>query len=121
MVTTAADDIVCAGERRLNPNIPENANAQNGDWMLIEGTEKSSFITPKVTLNWKPTDTSTYYFSWGKGIKPGGINTLAAGGSPTTIDDERFEPEEVQAWEVRREDGLGDRRLLAAERRAVPE
>jgi iron complex outermembrane receptor protein len=67
--------------------------------MLIEGTEKSSFNTPKVTLNWKPTDSSMYYFSWGKGIKPGGINTLAAGGSPTTIDDERFLPEEVQAWE----------------------
>ncbi|NND36335.1 MAG: TonB-dependent receptor [Gammaproteobacteria bacterium] len=99
VVNTAADDIVCTNEARMNPNIPQDVNAQNGDWMLIEGTEKSSFNTPKVTLNWKPTDNSLYYFSWGKGIKPGGINTLAAGGSPTTIDDERFLPEEVQAWE----------------------
>ncbi|MGI9343231.1 MAG: TonB-dependent receptor domain-containing protein, partial [Gammaproteobacteria bacterium] len=100
VVTTAADDIVCTNEARLNPNVPGAPDPQLGDWMLIEGTEKSSFTTPKVTLNWQPTDTSTYYFSWGKGIKPGGINTLAAGGSPTTIDDERFLPEEVQAWEV---------------------
>ena len=99
-VTTGADDIVCVSEARMNPNIPENVNAQNGDWMLVEGTERSSFNTPKVTLNWKPTDNSMYYFSWGKGIKPGGINTLAAGGSPTTIDDERFLPEKVEAWEV---------------------
>jgi outer membrane receptor protein involved in Fe transport len=42
---------------------------------------------------------ATYYFSWGKGIKPGGINTLSAGGAPTTIDDERFDSEVVQAWE----------------------
>ncbi|MGI9343233.1 MAG: TonB-dependent receptor [Gammaproteobacteria bacterium] len=99
-VTTAADDVVCVNERRLNPNIPDNANSTTGDWMLIEGSERSSFNTPKVTLNWQPTDASTYYFSWGKGVKPGGINTLAAGGTPTTIDDERFRPEEVQAWEV---------------------
>ena len=40
------------------------------------------------------------YGSWGIGQKPGGINTLAAGGATTTIDDERFESEKVQAWEV---------------------
>ncbi|MFQ5635472.1 MAG: TonB-dependent receptor [Gammaproteobacteria bacterium] len=99
VVTDPADDIVCTSERRMNPNIPDNVNSQTGDWMLIEGTERSSFNTPKITVNWKPTDNATYFFSWGKGIKPGGINTLAAGGSPTTIDDERFRPEEVQAWE----------------------
>ena len=101
VVTDASQDIVCTAEQRLNPNIPAPTNDTNlGDWMLIEGTEDSSFHTPKVTLNWRPTDTALYYFSWGKGIKPGGINTLAAGGSPTTIDDERFLPEEVQAWEL---------------------
>ncbi|MGI9343232.1 MAG: TonB-dependent receptor [Gammaproteobacteria bacterium] len=98
-VTTAADDIVCDSERRMNPNIPDNANSTTGDWMLIEGTQESSFNTPKVTLNWRPNDSMLYYFSWGKGIKPGGISTIAAGGSPTTIDDERFLPERVQAWE----------------------
>jgi outer membrane receptor protein involved in Fe transport len=99
VVATAADDIVCDNERRMNPNIPDNINATTGDWMLIEGTERSSFNTPKVTLNWRPNDSMLYYFSWGKGIKPGGISTIAAGGSPTTIDDERFLPERVQAWE----------------------
>jgi outer membrane receptor protein involved in Fe transport len=99
-VTTGADDIVCDSERRMNPNIPASTNAQLGDWMLIEGTEKSNFNTPKVTINWKPSDNSLYYFSWGKGIKPGGITTVGAGASPTTIEEQRFKPEVVDAWEV---------------------
>jgi len=99
LVTTGADDIVCTNERRMNPNIPDNVNQTTGDWMLIEGTEKSSFNTPKVTLNWRATDNQLYYFSWGKGVKPGGISTVSGGGSPTTIEDERFLPEKVQAWE----------------------
>ena len=99
VVTSGADDIVCDSERRMNPNIPDNVNATTGDWMLIEGSQRSSFNTPKVTLNWRPGDNMLYYFSWGKGVKPGGISTIAAGGSPTTIDDERFLPEKVQAWE----------------------
>lgn len=100
-VTAGADDLVCTAEKRLNPNIPATVvDPQGSDWTLIEGSQRSSFNTPKVTLNWKPTDSATYYFSWGKGIKPGGINTLAAGGSPTTIEDERFDSEVVQAWEL---------------------
>jgi outer membrane receptor protein involved in Fe transport len=92
-------DIVCESEKRMNPNIPSGGNAPTGDWMLIEGTEKSNFNTPKVTLNWKPSDNSLYYFSWGTGIKPGGINTVGAGASPTTIEEQRFKPEVVEAWE----------------------
>ncbi len=99
-VLTAADDIVCDSERRMNPNIPADTNAQTGDWMLIEGTEDSNFNTPKVTLNWKPSDNSLYYFSWGKGIKPGGITTVGAGATPTTIEEQRFKPEVVDAWEL---------------------
>jgi len=98
-VTTGADDIVCDSERRMNPNIPADTNAQTGDWMLIEGTERSNFNTPKVTLNWKPTDNALYYFSWGEGVKPGGIGTIGAGASPTTIEEQRFKPEVVEAWE----------------------
>jgi iron complex outermembrane receptor protein len=41
-----------------------------------------------------------YYFSWGKGVKPGGISTVSGGGSPTTIEDERFLSEKVAAWEL---------------------
>lgn len=100
-VIAGAEDIVCTAEKRLNPNIPAaTLDPQGNNWTLIEGSQRSSFNTPKITLNWQPTDSATYYFSWGKGIKPGGINTLAAGGSATTINDERFESEEVQAWEL---------------------
>jgi iron complex outermembrane receptor protein len=102
VVTTGADDIVCQNEQVMNPDIPAPpAPGPNGNWQLLEGSTVSSFVTPKVTLNWKPTDTATYYFSWGKGIKPGGINTISSGGPPgSTINQERFDSEIVQAWEL---------------------
>jgi len=93
------EDIVCPSEQQMNPNLPFK-NDSTGNWFLIEGTEKSSYHTPKVYTNWQPTDDAMIYFSWARGQKPGGINQLAAGGSPTTIDFERFEPEKVDAWEL---------------------
>ncbi|MBT8443750.1 MAG: TonB-dependent receptor, partial [Gammaproteobacteria bacterium] len=99
VVLTGADDIACASEQTMNPNLSVDLGSSTG-WGLIEGTENSNFNTPKLTLNWKPTDNALYYFSWGKGIKPGGITTVGAGASPTTIEEQRFEPEIVDTWEV---------------------
>jgi iron complex outermembrane receptor protein len=92
-------DIACVSEQQMNPNIGTSLDMQ-GQWFLIEGTTSSYYNTPKVTLTWDATDDSMVYFSWGKGQKPGGINQVSAGGSPTNIRDERFLPEIVQAWEV---------------------
>lgn len=100
-VTDASQDIVCISEQRLNPNLPSPPPDANGnDWFLLQGAEKSAYNTPKVTAKWAAMDGMNIYGSWGIGQKPGGINTLAAGGATTTIDDERFESEKVQAWEV---------------------
>lgn len=100
-VTTAAEDVVCRSEGFLNPNLPSGFDVAGGlNWTLIEGSESSSFHTPKVTVRWLPTDDAMLYFSWAVGQKPGGINQLAAGGTPTTIENERFDSERQEAWEI---------------------
>lgn len=70
------------------------------DWALIEGKETSSFHTPKLTLQFQATDDAQLYFSVAKAQKPGGINQLEAGASATTIENERFKPEKMTAWEL---------------------
>ena len=110
-------DVVCESEAWLNPNVPltpTEVNNPNGQWALVQGTEETNFSTPKVTVRWQTSDTIQTYFSWGLGKKPGGISALAGGGSSTTIEDQRFEPEEVAAWEVGQKtdlDLLGDLRF----------
>jgi len=96
-VNDARDDVVCLGEEVLNPYIPVSPD---NPFSLIEGSESSSFNTPKVTLDWAATDDALLYFSWAHAQKPGGINATAAGNSPTTIENERFEPEKMDAWEI---------------------
>ncbi|MBL8201576.1 MAG: TonB-dependent receptor [Chromatiales bacterium] len=90
--------------RGMDPNGPEILNPFDPgmllDWALISGAETSRFHTPKVTLNWQATDDALVYFSWAKAQKPGGINQLEAGGSPTVIENERFASEKMTAWEL---------------------
>jgi outer membrane receptor protein involved in Fe transport len=68
----------------------------------IEGTTYSTYNTPKVTLAWSATDSTNYFFSFGFGQKPGGINQLTGGGGaePPSIEDERFDSEKLKAWEL---------------------
>ena len=40
------------------------------------------------------------FFSWARGEKPGGINQLISGGSPSTVATEKYDPEKLQAWEL---------------------
>ncbi len=69
---------------------------------FIEGSTYSTYNTPKVTLALNATDNTNYFFSYGVGQKPGGINQLAGGGGaePPSINDERFESEKLKAWEL---------------------
>ncbi|MDP7418796.1 MAG: TonB-dependent receptor [Gammaproteobacteria bacterium] len=72
---------------------------QTLDWAFIQGTEESKFFTPKITLDWMPSDDTLVYFSWAKAQKPAGFNQLGGGGSPSTIEDERFDSEKMDAYE----------------------
>jgi outer membrane receptor protein involved in Fe transport len=102
-VNTAAEDVRCTSASRLNPAFAgltdfDVLTAQN--WALIEGTTTSKFHTPKLLLRALPTDSTMVYMHWARAQKPGGINQLAAGGAPTTIDNERFDSEKMEAWEI---------------------
>lgn len=94
----AGADIVCESERFLNPAIGPNLAAD--DWQYIQGSTRSQFQTPKVTIQWTPTDDSQVYFYWATAQKPGGISQVTGGGSAETIDDGRFDPEKLQAYEL---------------------
>jgi len=69
-------------------------------WRYIYGSESSEFHTPKVTLEWAPTDDALIYTYWAHAQKPGGINQLSPGGSAVLIDEERFKPEQLDAYEL---------------------
>ena len=95
------NDVVCESEAVLNDNIFTLPPEFNGpDWKYIEGNQSSEFSTPKVTLEWFPTDDMLVYFFWAQGQKPGGINQLIAGGFAAEIDEERFDSEKLEAWEI---------------------
>ncbi|MDJ0929481.1 MAG: TonB-dependent receptor [Gammaproteobacteria bacterium] len=98
----ARQDVVCESEQVLNDgifNLPPEF--MGPDWDYTQGSESSRFNTPKVTLEWTPSDDSLVYFYWANAQKPGGINQLIAGGFPVpSIDFDRFEPEKLDAWEV---------------------
>ncbi len=67
-----------------------------------EGSSSSNYNTPKVTLAWNATDDTNLFFSYGQAKKPAGINQLAGGGGaePPSLEDQRFDSEELVAWEV---------------------
>ena len=90
-------DIVCESERFLNPAI--GPSLASDTWSYIQGSERSQFQTPKATIEWAPTEDALLYFFWATAQKPGGISQLTGGGSAESIDDGRFEPEKLQAWE----------------------
>ncbi|MCS6987546.1 MAG: TonB-dependent receptor [Sphingomonadaceae bacterium] len=60
------------------------------------GTLKSEKLTPRVTLEWRPTPDTLVYGVWAKGFKPGGFNTNEI----VELDNQRYLPERVTAWEV---------------------
>ncbi|MDJ0928623.1 MAG: TonB-dependent receptor [Gammaproteobacteria bacterium] len=83
-----------------NFDIWVGATLPGQDWALIQGTEKSDFHTPKVTLEWRATDDALFYSYVARAQKPGGIGQLEAGQAATTIEEQRFEPEKMTAYEI---------------------
>ena len=66
-----------------------------------EGSERSTFQTPKFTLEYKPIDDVLIFASAGKGQKPGGISGGGAPGPFTAeFDSFRFKPEKMWAYEL---------------------
>ncbi|KAA0206955.1 MAG: hypothetical protein EDM71_08550 [Proteobacteria bacterium] len=89
-------NVICAKEKVI---IGNNLTS-NDSYRTMEASTSSNYHTPKVTLNWKPTPDNLLYFFWAKAQKPGGINQLVSGGVASTVTAERYDPEELQAWEI---------------------
>jgi len=92
-----ADDVGTISDPALHP---AGTDAGGCPWGTISGTQDSNYHTPKVTMEWTPTDDSMVYFFWAKAIKPGGLNQVSSGGAATTIEDERFDPEKMDSYEL---------------------
>lgn len=86
----------------INPGLLLDPATGNLTLRYIEGSTYSSYNTPKVTLAWKATDNTNYFFSFGFAQKPGGINQLSGGGGaePPPIEAERFDSEKLKSWEL---------------------
>lgn len=97
------NDQRCSSEFLLyDGNFPPQAISLQGTfgYRINRGNTVSHFSTPKLTLQWQPTDRTQYYFSWAKAQKPGGISAIAGGGAPVPMRDDRFDPEKMTAWEL---------------------
>jgi outer membrane receptor protein involved in Fe transport len=69
-------------------------------WCVSSLTDADSWFSPKVTVDWAPTDDSLVYFSWSRAHKPGGFNLLTVGSSGLDRDLTEFEPEKMEVWEL---------------------
>ncbi len=92
-------ELVCESERLLNPALNPVQPGVSDSWQYIQGSQDSNFQTPKITLEWAPTDDALIYFFWATAQKPGGISQVTGGGFAETIEDGRFDAEKLQAWE----------------------
>ncbi len=60
--------------------------------------EKSEFqVSPKVSLNYKPTDDLSLFARWSRGFKGGGFNEFASGPSDEEL---LFDQEKVDEWAI---------------------
>jgi iron complex outermembrane recepter protein len=65
----------------FNPFAPTapGAGVRQAPGVPVQLQTSSTYATPRVTLEAKPTDETLVYLTWAKGIKPGGISATTAG------------------------------------------
>ena len=97
---------------------PPNGFGTPGNFSTpLSFSRSDSYVTPKLGVQWTPSDTTMMYFSWAVAKKPGGFSTLGFGGFGADAngngepDEIEFEPEEMQVWEVGMKRTLLDGRL----------
>ena len=54
-------------------------------------------VLPKVSLNYKPSDDWSFFVRWAKGVKSGGFNAFASGGTDAELN---YGPEKVTEWAI---------------------
>jgi len=65
----------------------------------LEAKYDESFFTPKVTLEWKSSDSKLWYVSIAEGQKPGGISSIQ-GGTFFDPDNNTYDAEKLLAFEL---------------------
>jgi catecholate siderophore receptor len=66
---------------------------------------KSDLTSPRVSAVYEPTDTQTYYVSWGRSQTPQGTSVVGAG-TAVALTAKDLEPEESEVWEAGAKVGL---------------
>jgi outer membrane receptor protein involved in Fe transport len=82
--------------------LPGLTSLECGEIQTAAGTKDSDFVTPKIVLEWAPTDDAMIYFSVAKGQKPAGISVLPTGSPfvPLTVEELSFDSEIMWAYEL---------------------
>ncbi|MGB1876039.1 MAG: TonB-dependent receptor, partial [Rhodospirillaceae bacterium] len=68
-----------------------------------------NFFTPRFALEYQATDTNLLYASASKGVKPGGVSTIAG----TAPGNGRFFPEKLWNYEIGSKNSFADGRVVA--------
>ena len=97
-------DVLLPGMPFIDPDVSADCRPLGVDpdcrpFGNVIGSTDSSYNTPKVTLQWQPTDDLLFYTFWARAQKPAGINVLASGSAAVTIDEERFASEKMDTYE----------------------
>jgi outer membrane receptor protein involved in Fe transport len=69
-------------------------------WCVGQLKDSDSWFSPKITLDWRPTDSMLLYINWADARKPGGFSTLTIGSSFLDREIAEFKPEKMQVWEL---------------------
>jgi len=84
---------------------------QNINPLLYPGAAKKSWsrFTPKVTLDWRPTDALMLYATWSRGYRSGGFNGRGQAVLSATTP---YDPETVSSYEIGTKTEWFDRKLV---------
>jgi outer membrane receptor protein involved in Fe transport len=84
------------GQAVVNPNSTDYFNP----WCRDSLVKNEKWLSPKITLDWAPTDDMLIYGSWSRAQKPGGFSLLTVGSSGLNRELAEFEPEIMEVWEL---------------------
>lgn len=85
-------------------NVPVQVNV--GPTAILDSSD--NFFTPKFSLEYQATDTNLLYASASKGVKPGGVSTIAG----TAPGNGRFFPEKLWNYEIGSKNSFADGRVI---------
>jgi outer membrane receptor protein involved in Fe transport len=103
--------------------IPPNAPPVTGPWTtpdtlatIVPGVNqvsvRSTYFTPRATLEWRPMDQQMYYLSYAVSKKPAGHSRVSSGSGGFSADEARFDEERLEVYELGTKTTLFKDRLL---------